>query len=688
MDRRRHHGHHDGDDDQNMQAYYHHQSALMQQWPDPMHVDHQEQQQSEDISSWNYAGPATADWWLQQASQDQFNHFTHFPPQPSGGWPVDHYPSTAALDYQGAHFHPSATLPPADYTIPPSAQLIPDDELDSLLNPHPAAFPSDLELHRAGSQGKQRMRQRISSPAKAILQQWFDDHIEDPYLEKEDVSTLSEATGLTPRQVRTFFANARARKLPGPAVPSSQQQSPPAFSSVDSGRDGGGGGSNSKISRTPSYRPKQRHGSSGPSSVKPDPGAQLRAPYPRQQSPLQRYLSSSPEDEGVSEEALQHAAASYAPQQSSAQVAASMNPYGNSALTARNPPDTFSEAASSNSSNSSRASIDSAVNRVPRRGRKRHRGSIRRSNNTTAIVREHADPAKIYQCTFCTRDFAQKYDWRRHEESVHIPQREWTCMPDGAAVRVVDAATGLRACVFCEHPNPSRDHLARHNHAPCLAAPRAARTFTRKDKLIQHLAQVHKQAHMSPTMQQTWCRRVARSLAIACGICGARLPAWHDRVEHIAAHFAAGRDMRFWLGAPGGVAHDSSASVDPLFPAANAQGGGEQQQQQQQQQQQGCLHSCNVCPARFPRYVEAVWHERQVHRVFSVRPQPTEDGVGIAVNPLQQPARAKERAFGLGGKGPAAGHAGEASSSSSAAVAQQRAAAQWGAGGGGVGTRP
>ncbi|KAL1621680.1 homeodomain mating type protein alpha2 [Neofusicoccum ribis] len=627
--------------DDDMQAYFHPQHALMQPWSEPM------QQQPEDIP-WNYGGSAS-NWWLPHETPDQFGQFGHFPPQPSGAWPFDHYPA-APLDFQGAQFHPNATLPPPDFEpIPTTGQLIPDDELDSLLNPHPPGFPSDLEPNHPEFQGKQRVRQRISSPAKAILQKWFDDHIEDPYLEREDVSTLSEATGLTARQVRTFFANARARKLPGPAP---SQLSPPAFSSTDSGRE-------TKVARVPSSKAKQRQGGSVP-PVKPDPGAQLRSALPRQQSPMQRYLSSSPEDEGVSEEALRHAAVSYAPQ-SSAQA----NTEGHGSAPNRNP-DAYSEAASSNSSNSSHASIDSAVNRVPRRGRKRHRGSQRRSNT---VVRERTDQSKIFQCTFCNRDFAQKYDWRRHEESVHIPQKEWICMPDGP-VRAADDDSGLQFCVFCEQANPSYEHLQRHNYTPCLTAPQPSRTFTRKDKLIQHLGQVHKQSQMSPTMQ-TWCRRVSRNIAIACGICGVRLSTWNERVEHISTHFADGLDMRYWLGAPGGVVSfaptpdghhhhhhhhhyeqsSSSASttnIDPLFPAYNPS-------TSSIPSQTGFHHPCTHCPARFPRYSETVFHERQAHRVYKIRPQPTEDGSNI-MNPLQP--RTEKLAFSGGGGGGAAGAAG------------------------------
>lgn len=566
--------------------------------------------------------------WLPQ---DSFNQSAHFPPQQAGNWPDEQYP-TGPLDYQGATFD----------TIPSN------EDLDGLLNPPPANFPSDVELGPA----KQRVRQRISSPAKAILQNWFDDHIEDPYLEREDVSTLSEATGLTPRQVRTFFANARARKLPGP-VPS--QPSPSAHSSADSAL-------------------KSKH---------------------RQQCPMQRYLSSSPEDEGLSEEALRRAATSYTPQ-SSAQP--NTKPPKNA--------DGISEAASSNSSNSSQASIDSAVNRIPRRGRKRHRGSLRR---TKTVARGRLDQSKIFQCTFCNRDFAQKYDWRRHEESVHIPQKEWICMPDGP-LRPADDDSGTQSCVFCEQPTPSYEHLQRHNYAPCLTAPQPSRTFTRKDKLIQHLGQVHKQPHMSPTMQ-SWCRRVSRNVIIACGMCGLRLSTWNERVEHISIHFADGLDMRYWLGAPGGVAsltspNDDShhhqhyqcepfsasstsaapaAIVDSLFPTYNPHNpsssssttGG----------QPGFYHPCIHCPARFPRYSDTVFHERQAHRVYKIRPQPTDDGRNI-LNPLQSQTE-KGSLDKLSASGAAA--AGRGAMPSFAQQQQQQrmadppvAAAVWG---GGSGTR-
>lgn len=366
---------------------------------------------------------------------------------------------------------------------------------------------------------------------------------------------------------------------------------------------------------------------------------------------MQRYLSSSPEDEGVSEEALRHAAAASSSAQANTACIGSA-PHRN--------PDALSEAASSNSSNSSRASIDSAVNRVPRRGRKRHRGSLRRTNT---VVRERVDQSKIFQCTFCNRDFAQKYDWRRHEESVHIPQKEWICMPDGP-VRT-DEATGFRFCVFCEQPNPSNDHLRRHNHAPCLSAPQASRTFTRKDKLIQHLGQVHKQAQMSPTMQSSWCRRVSRNVAIACGICGVRLFSWNERVEHISTHFVDGLDMRYWLGAPGGVVSltpppapptcgspstssslsssslpslsSSTTAVDPLFPAYTPSlHSAHHASSSSSSSSPSSFHSCTSCSNRFFRYADTVFHERQVHRMYKPRPQPTEDGGNIANFPLQQ----------------------------------------------------
>ncbi|KAJ4303547.1 hypothetical protein N0V90_002445 [Kalmusia sp. IMI 367209] len=98
-----------------------------------------------------------------------------------------------------------------------------------------------------------KRRRRMPPEAKRLLTECFERHKEDPYIPKDDVQRLATETGLSLRQVQTFFANARARKLPRPPKDSKAVEIPVA---------------------------------------------------PDQQGPMERFLSSSPEDEGISENAL------------------------------------------------------------------------------------------------------------------------------------------------------------------------------------------------------------------------------------------------------------------------------------------------------------------------------------------------------------------------------------------------
>lgn len=61
-----------------------------------------------------------------------------------------------------------------------------------------------------GSKAKSRSR-RLGAEAKAKLTEWFDMHVEWPYPSEQDEKSLLEATGLSLRQIRTFFSNRRTR---------------------------------------------------------------------------------------------------------------------------------------------------------------------------------------------------------------------------------------------------------------------------------------------------------------------------------------------------------------------------------------------------------------------------------------------------------------------------------------------
>ena len=92
---------------------------------------------------------------------------------------------------------------------------------------------------------------------------------------------------------------------------------------------------------------------------------------------------------------------------------------------------------------------------------------------------------RLFQCTFCTDRFKSKYDWSRHEKSLHLSLEKWICAPLGEII--TDVATGGTKCVYCDTLNPSAEHLATHNHSTCADKGNESRTFYRKDHLRQHL---------------------------------------------------------------------------------------------------------------------------------------------------------------------------------------------------------
>jgi hypothetical protein len=407
--------------------------------------------------------------------------------------------------------------------------------------------PNSPELEDCETPRKRR--RRIPPEAKKMLDECFEKHKADPYVTQEKMKLLASQTGLSLRQVRTYFANARARKLPPvPGSPTGQQKK----------------SANRDIVRS----------------------------VEEQQNPMQRFLSSSPEDEGISEELVRTAANGTTDTGSSTMV------YRESKEA-----DTLSTSDTTLSSNSgsgsSQASIDSANSRGPRRGRKRQREPTKQV--VEKLVRKPSNPLRKYQCTFCASDFAQKFDWTRHEESVHFPQNQWICMPDGATYDT----DGGPCCVFCSEPNPDVEHLETHNSKACLSTSLSSRTFLRKDKLVQHLTQVHRCCQF-PKRIQDWCVPIKRSVTLVCGLCGLILSDWQARIAHISGHYQIGVGMANWiLEHPGGVvAHveSSDGSIQSLCNLVLAPDGDFQ---------------CDVCPDRFNKLSHIIFHYRQTHGIYS-----------------------------------------------------------------------
>ncbi|KAH8730920.1 hypothetical protein GQ44DRAFT_672939 [Phaeosphaeriaceae sp. PMI808] len=160
------------------------------------------------------------------------------------------------------------------------------------------------------------------------------------------------------------------------------------------------------------------------------------------------------------------------------------------------------------------------------------------------------DTPRLFQCTFCTDRFKNKYDWSRHEKSLHLSLEKWLCAPLGEII--ADKATGKRKCVYCDELEPSEEHLATHNHNTCCEKGPESRTFYRKDHLRQHLRLMH--GCKMTTSMDSW-KSEAQFIKSRCGFCDMSFNKWQDRIDHLAKEFRSGADMKTWKGCRGLDAH-------------------------------------------------------------------------------------------------------------------------------------
>ncbi|KAI4916396.1 uncharacterized protein J4E92_009313 [Alternaria infectoria] len=162
----------------------------------------------------------------------------------------------------------------------------------------------------------------------------------------------------------------------------------------------------------------------------------------------------------------------------------------------------------------------------------------------SGFTRSHKTLASSSTGKFLT--FRSKYDWSRHEKSLHLSLEKWLCAPLGEIV--ADKATGKPRCVYCDELDPSKEHLATHNHSACYEKGPESRTFYRKDHLRQHLRLMHG-CKMTSSMD-TW-KSEAQYIKSRCGFCGMNFDKWQDRLDHLAKEFRNGAHMKNWKGCRG-----------------------------------------------------------------------------------------------------------------------------------------
>ncbi|KAE8417448.1 hypothetical protein BDV36DRAFT_179801 [Aspergillus pseudocaelatus] len=383
----------------------------------------------------------------------------------------------------------------------------------ALKSAYGATFVGDVD----GRGGKGSSR--LSREAVRVLKTWLYEHSDHPYPNEQEKDELKQRTGLKRTQICNWLANARRRGKVRPA----------------------------------------------PRSSSPVPGAM---DIPRQKqlditlmTPLERWKHSPPENEPAATSDILRAlvntpldSARQRPSQSS-HVRSHSRKTGSSNDSSHGNSNIF-RAPSISSLETSRSATHSSISDLSFASAFSHRSSLgsfgsmdrkerRRRRKAPALVnafnQQKTRSTRIFQCTFCADSFQTKYDWQRHEKSLHLALEKWTCSPQGGVVFM----DGANRCVFCMAANPDNDHLESHNFSTCQEKSPSERAFYRKDHLNQHLRLVH-DVKFHPSMDK-W-RSNTCEIRSRCGFCATILTTWKDRVDHLASHFKSGADMTQWQG--------------------------------------------------------------------------------------------------------------------------------------------
>jgi hypothetical protein len=338
---------------------------------------------------------------------------------------------------------------------------------------------------------------RLSLNSVRILNKWLSNHTHHPYPSVRDVEAIERQTGLTRQQILNWFANARRRKKfnpPETTDPSLAEASP---------RD------------IPLRRP-------------PTPTVQ--------QSPLERWENSPPEDEPSTMAAIARAvsgASGDIDQSHDARTRHGRAPSSTGTWATTDTSDSSRSSQASGYSNTSRGSLRKVI-------KKRRRGGLRARNDERSGL---SVACHRFQCTFCTETFKLKHTWSRHEKTQHLSLEQWECSPLGPTALNQGSET---VCVYCSVVDPDISHLEEHNHDLCHKRERGERIFYRKDHLRQHLRLVHGSEFMKWPMEE-W-KSKHEDVISRCGFCNITMTTWSERANHLAEHFKEGRTMADWKG--------------------------------------------------------------------------------------------------------------------------------------------
>lgn len=344
------------------------------------------------------------------------------------------------------------------------------------------------------------------------LSNWFASHLDHPYPTEEEKSELAEACGLTKTQVVNWFANARRRH---------------------------------RMSAQSLFNSTQvfRQGSPMPTAL-----------FPQNMSPMERWRNSPPKDEPASATAIQSASrASASPHMNSDDAGGRFAPRDGSISSLSDdcfayPGQSQNERTSiSGSSAHSQQSSEMHFNLS-------NPGSFDEGPSDLANSRSKSDSSGpvVFRCTFCWQRFRKRYDWVRHERSVHVPGLDtYVCgIPLSPNQSFLLWRTGESSpeCIFCGAANPTHEHIQSHEWNSCAERSDGERTFARKDHVWQHLMKFHhckKWPGWQPDLSILQHRHEV--IHSQCGFCQVQMTTWDERAQHLTAHFRRGATEEDWI---------------------------------------------------------------------------------------------------------------------------------------------
>lgn len=294
-----------------------------------------------------------------------------------------------------------------------------------------------------------------------VLRDWFAVNIQHPYPTDEEKMSLAGRSGLSRTQVINWFTNARRRHrlLTQPML-------------------------NDRTFRTGSPMPQ--------SSLS-------------HMTPFERWRNSPPDNEPVSEDVIRRAIGSNA---NTTQEGGSLgndetmllpkDDPGSSANTepilyARSAFCCSSDGSTSNFSTFDSSQVSASSDAVLSGWSSEHRAQPAWVKSASARIKKSKSPT--FTCTHCLRGFSKKYDWLRHERSVHTPgDTSWVCaipLPPEQPHLIWRLGQTQAECIFCGQAMPNEEHMQSHEFESCAKRAVQDRSFTRKDHMWQHLYKFH-----------------------------------------------------------------------------------------------------------------------------------------------------------------------------------------------------